>query len=111
MTDRTSVAAVVDRMLDARLVSREPSKEDKRRAAIAITRKGRAVLARAPEPPTALLVAGLESLTPPQRSRVAKGLSELAHAMGLSAGPAPMLFEDEAKTTRVPRAAAKSGRS
>jgi DNA-binding MarR family transcriptional regulator len=94
MTDRTSVAAVVDRLVEAQLVSRKTATADRRRAAIAITRAGRSVLKRAPRPPTALLIAGLDALPDEQLGTLADGLSALAHAMGLSDRPAGMLFED-----------------
>lgn len=95
MTDRTSVAAVVERLAESRLVSREPSRTDRRRAAIVITRKGRAVVARAPEAPAALLVAGLEALPDAQLTSLAASLEELTRVMRLHDKPAGMFFEDE----------------
>ena len=94
MTDRTSVSAVVDRLLVGRLVTRQRSSEDRRRAAIAITKTGRAKLKRAPLPPTALLMAGLDRLPPARLRALALGLRALSEAMGLTEGPAGMLFED-----------------
>jgi DNA-binding MarR family transcriptional regulator len=94
MTDRSSVAAVVDRLLAAGLVERETSPTDRRRAAIVITPEGRKVLRRAPEPPTALLVAGLKQLSPAQLEELADGLRALTDAMGLSDQVPGMLFED-----------------
>jgi DNA-binding MarR family transcriptional regulator len=94
MTDRTSVAAVVDRLLDAGLVTRGTSSVDRRRAAVTLTRKGHALLARAPDPPTALLVSGLERLTAAQLAQLAKGLTALSGAMGLGEEPAGFLFDD-----------------
>src|SRR4051812_16849283 len=64
MTDRSSVAAVVDRLLDAGLVVRGVSRADRRRAAIRLTAAGRAVLVRAPQPPTVLLMDAVRSLEP-----------------------------------------------
>jgi DNA-binding MarR family transcriptional regulator len=96
LTDRSSVAAVVDRLVDAGLVSRAAAVADRRRAAIAITRAGRSVLKRAPEPPTALLVAGLDALTDRQLASLARGLALLTHAMGLGEAPAGMFFDDSA---------------
>ena len=94
MTDRSSVAAVVDRLLDGGFVKRETSREDRRRASITITSAGRAMLKRAPKPPTALLMAGLEGLSPSRLHALAGGLSALSREMGLEHGPAGMLFED-----------------
>jgi DNA-binding MarR family transcriptional regulator len=100
MTDRTSVAAVVERLVEARLVSRQTASDDRRRAAIAITRAGRSVLKRAPRPPTALLIGGLDALPDQQLALLAEGLTALAHAMGLSDQPAGMLFEDTRRPAR-----------
>ena len=51
MTDRTSVTAVVDRLVDGGVVIKRTSPEDRRRAAVRITPKGRTVLRGAPRPP------------------------------------------------------------
>ena len=94
LTDRSSVAAVVDRLLAAGLVERGTSDVDRRRAAISIRPEGVAVLRRAPEPPTALLVAGLERVDPAQRQALADGLRALTDAMGISDQAPGMLFEE-----------------
>ena len=94
MTDRSSVAAVVDRLLDAKLVVRGTSAADRRRASISLTAAGRSVLARSPEPPGALLMSALQSLPARQVSALSAGLAALASAMGADTGRATMLFED-----------------
>jgi DNA-binding MarR family transcriptional regulator len=94
MTDRSSVASVVDRLLAAGLVVRGTSSADRRRAAVTITPHGRTVLRRAPAPPTTLLVAGLEQLSREQLERLAEGLVALTDAMGLSEQAPGMLFDD-----------------
>ena len=94
MTDRTSVAAVVERLLAAQLVSRTQSPVDRRRALVRITPKGRSALRRAPTSPTALLVAGLEVLDTKTLAALASGLTALTDAMGLSKQRPGMLFDD-----------------
>jgi DNA-binding MarR family transcriptional regulator len=103
MTDRSSVAAVVDRLFDAGLVVRGVSRADRRRAAIVLTGAGRAVLARAPEPPTVLLVTAIRSMDAAQRAALATGLAALATAMGVDDEPAGMLFEDARAAPRTRR--------
>jgi DNA-binding MarR family transcriptional regulator len=103
MTDRSSVAAVIERLLAAGLVARGTSREDRRRAAITITPEGRKVLRRAPAPPTALLVAGLEQVSHAQLESLARGLAALTSAMGLDDQTPGMLFDDVAEVDR-PRA-------
>ena len=100
MTDRSSVASVVERLIGARLVSRQPSESDRRRASIVITAKGRAVLRKAPAAPTTLLLNALESLSPSELRTVASGLTTLVEAMGLEKGPAYMLFEEKRAASR-----------
>ncbi|MEO6525202.1 MAG: MarR family transcriptional regulator [Gemmatimonadaceae bacterium] len=105
MTDRSSVAAVVERLLEAGLVLRSVSHADGRRAAIVVTGKGRSALMRSPEPPTALLVAAMSALTVRNRASLADQLVALTSAMGLDGQPAGMLFDDARHAARASRRA------
>ncbi|MEP6989357.1 MAG: MarR family transcriptional regulator [bacterium] len=104
MTDRSSVAAVVDRLVEDGLVTRGTAKDDRRRAAIALTARGRAVLRRSPEPPTARLIAALEALPPTRLRELSGALTALVSAMGLHHARAGLLFEDTPVRKRPPRA-------
>ena len=95
LTDRTSVAAVVDRLLTRELVARRRSDVDRRRVEILPTDSGVAVLARAPHPPTRRLLEGLETLDDQQLRRLAISLTRLVQGMGLGEEPVSMLFEDD----------------
>ena len=95
LTDRSSVAAVVDRLHAHGLVDRTVDRADRRRAAIRITMKGRRLLTRAPDAPTTGLIAALRTLTPRELATLAKSLQRLTEAWGLAAEPASMLFADE----------------
>jgi DNA-binding MarR family transcriptional regulator len=97
MTDRSSVTAVVDRLLDAGLVTRRVSDEDRRRAAVCITPKGRTALRGAPRPPTSLLVDALQHMDRSNVRHLARGLLALTREMSLDVVPAGMLFEDGAE--------------
>lgn len=115
MTDRTSVKAVVDRLVAGGLVTKRTSMEDRRRAAVRITPRGRTVLRGAPRPPTALLIEGLERLDPGDLRRLARGLRALTQAMRIDGERAGMLFEDLpetelAKRERRARPAPRRGR-
>lgn len=94
MTDRTSVAAVVDRLVARELVERRPSPSDRRRAEIVPTPAAAAVLAGAPHPPTRVVLDGIARLDERDLRALARGMTALARAMQLDAEPAPMLFED-----------------
>ena len=84
----------MDRLVEGGLVTKKTSTEDRRRAAIRITPKGRTLLRGAPRPPTALLVDGLEQLEPAQLRRLARGLRALTRAMKIDEDRAGMLFEE-----------------
>ncbi|HEX7240142.1 MAG TPA: MarR family transcriptional regulator [Longimicrobiaceae bacterium] len=101
LTDRTSVAEVVDRLVFRGLAERDHSGADRRRTGVRITDEGRAVLRDAPLPPTARLFAGLQALDDAELRTLAAGLERLAERMGLAAEPAPMLFEDEVPPRRA----------
>ncbi|HET7234180.1 MAG TPA: MarR family winged helix-turn-helix transcriptional regulator, partial [Longimicrobium sp.] len=109
-TDRTSVAGVVARLAAAGLVKRCRSRTDRRRMEVRITPAGRALLDRAPAPPTALLIAGMDALDDDTLASLAGGLGRLASAMGLEGAPAPMLFEeDEAMHSPTVRRRVRNG--
>ena len=95
MTDRSSVATIVDRLVESRHVTRAASGDDRRRAAISLTARGRRAVRTAESPaPTALLIQGLETLRPAQLHELARGLAALTTGMGIADQPAAMLFED-----------------
>ena len=94
LTDRTSVTAVVDRLVQGGLVTKGTSAEDRRRASIRITAKGRTILRGAPRPPTALLVEALEQLDAADLDCLERGLRALTRVMGIDNEPAGMMFED-----------------
>jgi DNA-binding MarR family transcriptional regulator len=99
LTDRSSVADVVDRLVAQRLVDRTVDPTDRRRAAVRITGAGRRMLARAPEAPTTALIAAVRALAPRDRTALARSLAQLNHALGAADEPATMLFVDDATTS------------
>jgi DNA-binding MarR family transcriptional regulator len=112
MTDRTSVRAVVDRLVERGLVERRPSQADRRRVELAVTPAATAVLARAPHPPTRRLLDGLGALDDRDLAALARGLGALVRTMGLDDGPASMLFDDrDARAGGAPRPGRPAARS
>jgi MarR family transcriptional regulator, organic hydroperoxide resistance regulator len=95
LTDRTSVAGVVERLAEAELVVTERDVADRRRVLVRLTRAGRSVLRNAPPAPTMLLVDALHRLPASERRTLAVGLQRLVEEMGLDGEPATMLFEDQ----------------
>ena len=109
LTDRSSVADVVDRLQAQGLVNRAVDLADRRRASVQITASGRRTLSRAPEAPTAALIAALKALTSAERTALARSLVRLNEALGVADEPATMLFaeSDERSRRRRRRAGAK----
>ena len=101
LTDRSSVAAVVDRLVAQGFVVREQSADDRRRAAVSITTAGRRAMRHAASPPpTVALIAAMRALQRDEQRSLASGLTALARAMGLEGQPAGMLFEDGVQSAR-----------
>ena len=103
LTDRTSVAAVVDRLLARALVERRVGAGDRRRWEIFATRAGARLLAGAPHAPTRRVLDGMAAMREPDLRRLAHGLGALARAMGVADQPARMLFDDPPPSRRRPR--------
>lgn len=93
MTDRSSVADVVDRLAQRRLLRRSPDPADRRRAVVRLTPAGRALLKRAPAAPTKLLLDGLAGLNQREIRALSTTLVRLCEELGLNEGLPQMLFE------------------
>jgi DNA-binding MarR family transcriptional regulator len=110
MTDRTSVAHVVERLEERGLVDRARSAVDRRRSEVTITAAGRRLLARAPNAPTIELVTALRRLEPAERRALARTLRRLTEEMHLERTPATMLFAEAAETRPSRRTRSGAGR-
>lgn len=102
LTDRTSVAHLLERLEAQGCIERRRSERDRRSSEITITDRGRVLLARAPASPTAQLLDAMGRLSAAEIGALALGLRRLADEMGVGAGPAPMLFADTAAGARAP---------
>jgi len=96
-THQSSVSVVVTRLEEKGLVDRRRSESDGRRVEIRLTRKGRSLLARAPSPVQDRLLAGLDRLSPTERSQLAALLQRLNTEAGIE-GEAPTLFFEGGET-------------
>ena len=94
MTDRSSVADVVERLAERALVQRAPNPDDRRRMTISLTAAGRRLLRSAPPSPTSLLIAALAELDDASLAALAHGLEELTERMGIAGEEATMLFDE-----------------
>jgi DNA-binding MarR family transcriptional regulator len=92
MTDRSSVADVVDRLVQSGYATRGWSAFDRRRAEIEITSAGARLARSAPPAPTALLTDGLRGLSELELQRLARGMSRLLDEMGLEEEPVEVVL-------------------
>lgn len=99
-THQSSVSVVVTRLAEAGLVARRRAEDDARRAEVALTARGRALLRRVPEPAQSQLVSALARVLPAERRALARGLAALVREMGIADGVAGMFFEDGRSATR-----------
>lgn len=104
-TDPSSVSVVVQRLVQAGLVSRSPDPEDRRRAVLALTPAGARRVRRAPEPAQARLLEALRTLDRPELLRFTRTLDALAAQLGAPAAPASMFFEEPPRAGRPHREA------
>jgi len=101
MTDRTSVAAIVDRLVEERYITRTQAQDDRRRASLGITPRGQRAIRDAAPVPTTLLVDAIRGLPLADRNALARTLSQLTDQMGIADEPATMLFEDDGPRGRA----------
>ncbi|MFP5246334.1 MAG: MarR family winged helix-turn-helix transcriptional regulator [Thermoanaerobaculia bacterium] len=96
-TDQSSASVVVQRLVDAGLVSRTARKEDRRHVELRLTAKGRNVIRKSPPPAQQKMLAAAESMSPRDRKAFADMLEDFIAMMGVRGRKAPMLFEDDVK--------------
>lgn len=103
LTDPSSASVVVSRLVSRGLIEREQDLADSRRSVLSLTKRGRQLLAKAPEPYQMRLIAALREL-PARKLRLLRVvLVELLNQAGPLPGPAPLFFEEEVKRTRSGR--------
>lgn len=83
----STVTGIIDRLEAAKLVTRERSASDARVMELRLTPKGRAILAKAPEPPRSKAARGLRRLTPKELKHVHSALHLIARAMDVDLTP------------------------
>jgi DNA-binding MarR family transcriptional regulator len=103
LTDRSSVADVVER-LEARRLVRRARGDDKRRTTIVVTPAGRMLLRRAPVAPTSLLASVLATLDDTVLVTLANGIERLSDALGDAENVLPSQEEANSRG-RAPRIA------
>lgn len=93
LTDPSSVSVVVARLTARGLVSRRRDAADGRRSSLTVSKKGQALLRRAPEPYQVRLFASLHALPKARLRTLRESLATIVRDLGLSRGSAPLFFE------------------
>lgn len=92
-TGQSAVSIVVSRLVRHGLVERQRSAADRRRVTVSLTPTGRALARRAPESPTARLLAAVSRLPAADVRALARGTTTLARALGADTDMPALLFE------------------
>ena len=100
LTDPSSVSVVVARLVELGFVARRQDRADARRSVLTLSPRGHALLARAPEPFQARLVATLRGFPRARLRRMNADLASVVDALGIGGGAPPMFFETAAKGSR-----------
>jgi DNA-binding MarR family transcriptional regulator len=93
-TDQSSVSAVVTKLVEAGLIHRQRSPQDRRSALVTITPRGRSLLRIAPPAAQERLIAALGRMRPDSRQHLAELLAQLIQKTGIHRSEPGMFFED-----------------
>lgn len=93
-THQSSVSVVVRRLVDRGYVTRTTSDADRRRVELALTDKGRTLLAGAPTTVQIKLLRAVRGLNPDDRKSLATLLQAWVRAAGIEDTTPPLLGED-----------------
>ena len=93
-THQSTVSVVVTRLVDRGLIRRSRAGDDARRAVLALTAPGRALLQRAMTSAQGELIDALDSMSSARLRAIATGLHDVVDALGVASEPAVMFFED-----------------
>jgi DNA-binding MarR family transcriptional regulator len=99
MTDPSSVSVIAARLVERGLVARRSDANDRRKSALVLTRKGRLLLARAPEPYQERIIGVLHELTKADLGVLRVALGRLSDSLGLG-DAAPLFFEESTRLAR-----------
>jgi DNA-binding MarR family transcriptional regulator len=110
-THQSTVSVVVTRLVRRGLVTRSRADDDARRAELGLTGSGRTLLNHAMSSALMQLMDALEEMPTSQLRTIGRCLDEIVEALGVSAEPAGMFFEDlGADSPSVGRASPKAAR-
>jgi DNA-binding MarR family transcriptional regulator len=92
-TDQSSASVVVQRLVDAGLVTRAARKDDRRHVELRLTAKGRTISRRSPPPAQQKILDAIAAMPARQRKTFAAMLEAFVDSVGAPAKPG-LMFED-----------------
>ena len=102
-THQSTVSVVVTRLVGRGLVRRTRADDDARRAELALTASGRVLLQRAMSSALAQLIDALDAMSTSRLRLIGGCLDSIVGALGVSAEPPGMFFEDGDGNSRPSR--------
>jgi DNA-binding MarR family transcriptional regulator len=94
VTDQSSASVVVQRLVEASLVSRTTRPDDRRHIQLRLTPQGRRIIRNSPPPAQEKMMNAITTMPPADRRKFAKLMEAFVDTLGASA-EAPLMFEDE----------------
>lgn len=94
-TDQSSASVVVQRLVDAGLVSRTSREDDRRHVQLKLTAQGRKVVRKAPPPAQQRILQAVATLSARDRKAFAASFEAFVESMGVRGPKTPMLFEED----------------
>jgi DNA-binding MarR family transcriptional regulator len=104
MTTHSTVSQVVAQLIAKGLVIRTADAVDGRRAVLRVTRRGTALIRKAPRAIQAGILVGFARLPAAERRSLARGLEKWVAASGFSGVPSGMIFDRPVRAKRKRRA-------
>jgi DNA-binding MarR family transcriptional regulator len=95
LTHQSTVSVVVSRLVENKLVARQPAAEDRRRLELTLTAKGAAALKKAPKTAQEKLIGSFNKMSMMRQRELVHVLSEWVALSGLGNAEPPMFFEEK----------------
>lgn len=95
-TDQSTVSVVVGKLVRKGLVASTRAGDDARRAALALTPKGRQITKKLPPPVQHLLMSGVRRLSSARAADFAQMLEDIVAALGATEEFPPLFFQEAA---------------
>lgn len=93
-TDQSSASVVVQRLVQAGYVTREPRRDDRRHVELHLTPSGRALIRRSPPPAQQRILAAISAMPPRERKAFAELFERFVDGVEVKGKKVAMLFEE-----------------